>query len=196
VEALHASATEFLVVCTRLTRAASASDYWNDRFLLHYPVVRRLARILRRDLPPPPLEPAVFSTRDAVTRRHLRDVLYASGRIPILYNVRARIGEHHYIDGGFLDKNPVAPLFERGCDRVLAIVSNPDGIIRESFFNPRENDGVRAARRDGRLLVIHPPRELGVSKYYWNVARVKRAVAWGEQAGEAFLREHGDAFFA
>ena len=195
LEALSASPVEFLIVATRLADRAASSDYWNDRFLLHYPLALRFARMARREIPPPPFERIVFSSRDPLTRQIFRAVIYASGRIPILYAVRARIDGAHFIDGGFTDKNPVEPLLDRGCDRVLAIVSRPDGIVRESFFHPRESAAVQAARREGRLLVIHPQRNLGVSKYSWSVRRVKRAVRLGEEAGEAFLIEHGDRFF-
>jgi predicted patatin/cPLA2 family phospholipase len=129
-------------------------------------------------------------------RENLREVLYASGRIPVLYPVRAHINGTRYVDGGFIDKNPVTSLFARGCDRALAIVSNPEGIVRESFFNPGESKAVRAARREGRLVVIKPARELGVSKYSWSVPRVERAVRWGNEAGEDFLKEQGEEFFS
>jgi len=44
-------------------------------------------------------------------------------------------------------------------------------------------------------VVLHPHRDLGVSKYYWNVPRVERAVRWGREAGEEFLRRRGERFF-
>jgi len=195
VERLASSPVELLVACTRLAAAATGSDYWNDRFLVHYPIASRLARLAGREPAAPPFELEIFSSRDAVMKRRAREILYASGRIPILYSVRARVGGADYIDGGFLEKNPVQALFDRGCDRVLAIVTNPTGTVHESFFNRGESALVREARRDGRLVVLHPHRDLGVSKYYWNVPRVKRAVRWGRNAGEEFLRRRGERFF-
>ena len=195
IETLANSPTELLVVCTRLVDEASDSDYWNDHFLIHYPVIRGMARLAGRTIPPPPFEVEVFSSRSHPMRKYPREVLYASGRIPILYAVRANVCGQSYIDGGFLQKNPVASLLDRGCDRVLAIISNPDGIVRESFFHGGESDLVRAERRTGRISVIHPKQELGLSKYYWSIKKVSRAVRLGIEAGEAFLAQEGDQFF-
>ena len=195
-EAIAGSPTEFLVVCTRLVGDDWRTGRWTEGALLRYPLSRRLARLRGRDLPLPPLAGEVFSNRELRMRENLREVLYASGRIPVLYPVHARINGTHYVDGGFVDKNPVLSLLERGCDRVLALVSNPQGIVRESFFNGGESRAVREARRSGRLLVVRPPRELGVSKYSWSVSKVARAVRWGNEAGETFLKEHGEDFFA
>lgn len=195
VERLVSSSVELLVACTRIAGRAATSDYWNDRFLVHYPLASRLARLLGRAVAPPPFELEVFSSRDSVMKRQAREILYASGRIPILYSLRACVNGSSYIDGGFLEKNPVRALLDRGCDRVLAIVTNPTGTVHESFFNMAESALVRAARRDGRLLVLHPRRDLGVSKYSWSVSRVVRAVRLGRADGEAFLRLQGDRFF-
>lgn len=189
------SSMEFLVVCTRLVGDDWHTGAWTEGALLRYPLSRRLARVRGRDLPLPPLEGVVFSSREPEMRENLREVLYASGRIPVLYPVRARINGTHYVDGGFVDKNPVMSLFERGCDRVLALVSNPQGIVRESFFNEGESEAVREVRRSGRLVVLRPSRELGLSKYSWSVSKVTRAVRWGNEAGDAFLKEHGKDFF-
>ncbi len=196
LERLTSAPLELLVACTRIAGHSTGSDYWNDRFLVHYPIVSRVARLTGREIEPPPFELEVFSSRDAVMKRHAREILYASGRIPILYSVRARIGDSYYIDGGFLEKNPIQALLERGCERVLAIVTNPTGTVHESFFNRAESALVKEARRDGRVFVLHPSEDLGVSKYYWNVARVKRAVSRGREAGESFLLTQGDRFFS
>jgi predicted acylesterase/phospholipase RssA len=195
IDTLTNSPTELLVICTRLVDEASDSDYWNDRFLIHYPLVRHIARLAGRTIPPPPFEVEVFSSRSHHMRKYPREIFYASGRIPILYAVRANVAGQSYIDGGFLEKNPVASLLDRGCNRVLAIVSNPEGIVRESFFHGGESDLVRAERRSGRLTVIHPKQELGLSKYYWSIKRVSRAVRLGIEAGESFLAQEGDRFF-
>lgn len=192
---LASSPVELLVACTRIAGEHAGSDYWNDRFLVHYPLASRLARLAGQAPPPPPFELEIFSSRDPVMKRHAREVLYASGRIPILYSVRARVGDASYIDGGFLEKNPIEALFDRGCERVLAIVTNPTGTVHRSFFDMGESAYVKAARRDGRVLVLHPEKDLGVSKYYWNVERVKRAVRLGQAAGEDFLLRQGDRFF-
>lgn len=47
-------------------------------------------------------------------------VVRASASIPMLFGT-TKVGKNYYVDGGYIDNNPIDPLIENGCDIILAI---------------------------------------------------------------------------
>lgn len=47
-------------------------------------------------------------------------VAKGSASVPMLFG-STKIGNHFYVDGGFIDNNPIEPLVEAGCDLILAV---------------------------------------------------------------------------
>ena len=47
-------------------------------------------------------------------------VVRASASIPILFGT-TKIGQNYYVDGGYIDNNPMDPLIEHECDIILAV---------------------------------------------------------------------------
>lgn len=54
------------------------------------------------------------------TKEEIKDIVLASSAMPIIYPTK-QIKENDYVDGGFLDNNPVRPLVELGLKEIVVV---------------------------------------------------------------------------
>lgn len=58
------------------------------------------------------------------------EVIRATAALPSLYNRKVRVGDHTYIDGGFVDGVPVMRAVDSGATEVLAVLTRSPGFRR------------------------------------------------------------------
>ncbi|MBY3618610.1 patatin-like phospholipase family protein [Acinetobacter sp. CUI P1] len=63
----------------------------------------------------------------------IKQVLLASSAIPGVFKPES-IDGIKYIDGGFFDNVPIAPLYEMGCDVIIAVLLDRSATINKSMF--------------------------------------------------------------
>lgn len=122
------------------------------------------------------LRPVVFSSR---VERSMVEPLLASCFFPVFYGRPVRLRGELYIDGGFSDNLPIAPLVERGCDEIIAVVASPDGTAFSRPLRPRMRPPVK--------YVVHPSRPLGLRSWDFNADAIARAMDEGYARGREFL---------
>jgi len=144
------------------------------------------------DLRAQPVEALAVATR----ARDLETVVYSSREepdfiapllgscfFPVLYGRTVRVRGELLVDGGLTDNLPVERLVERGCDEVIAVVTQPDGT---ALKRPGRR-GWRPQARGARVHVVHPRRRLEIGSWDLDGGRIGRAMEEGWAAGRAFL---------
>ena len=138
-----------------------------------------------------------------VPRRDKRNtVVQASCALPLMFPTY-HINGHMYQDGGIADSIPWKRAFERGCDRVVVVLTRtreyekkPDKLLpllqkrygkypgfveaaatRHSRYNKCREE-LFALEREGKALVIAPEDTLGVSRTERDVDKLR--LLWGE----------------
>lgn len=123
-------------------------------------------------------------------------ILEASSSIPC-FAPSVPIDGALYLDGGTASPLPVTRALERGCDRVLAVLTQPRGFIKKpeklTYYRRQYRDypqlvrtmderhhiyngqvtHLRALEQQGMAMVIAPPRSLGIGRFdtEWKLLR-------------------------
>lgn len=115
-------------------------------------------------------------------------VIVASCSLPILFQP-VKIGKRYYLDGGVADSVPFRRAFEKGCDKVIVILTRPRDYIKKqeksfglakklyrdypAFIKSLKNRpqsynrclrDLYQAEREGRIFVLAPEDTLGVGR--------------------------------
>lgn len=106
-------------------------------------------------------------------------ILMASNLIPGLYAWPVKIGNAHYIDGGFLDNVPYEVAFEAGCDRVYIVVPNYGGTVLKKLWQSKSHP-IPLPYRPG-VTIISPPRPL--HRLCTKKHQIEEAMELGYEAG-------------
>lgn len=125
------------------------------------------------------LRPVIFSTRE---ERDIVEPLLASCFLPVLYGRTVTLGGRLFVDGGVADNVPIAPLEERGCDTVVAVVARPDGTATKTWWRRRWRPHARA-----KLHVVHPRRPLPLGAWDFDRDRIARSVDEGWARGRELV---------
>jgi NTE family protein len=144
------------------------------------------------DLRKRPVEALAVATR----ARDLKTIAYSSHEepdfippllgscfFPLFYGRIIRVRGELVLDGGLTNNLPVERLAERGCDEVIAVVTQPDGT---ALKRPGRR-GWRPSARGARVHVVHPRRRLEIGSWDFDRGRMGRALDEGYAAGRAFL---------
>jgi NTE family protein len=139
---------------------------------------------------------AVEALAVATRARDLRPIAYSSREeadfiapllgscfFPVFYGRPIRVRGEWLVDGGLTDNLPVERLAERGCDEVIAVVTQPDGT---ALKRPGRR-GWRPQARGARVHVVHPRRRLDIGSWDLDRSRMARAIDDGYAAGRDFL---------
>ena len=65
--------------------------------------------------------------------KQIKKILLASSAIPGIFKP-VKINDAHYIDGGFLDNIPIQPVYELGCDVIIAILLDRSANISKELY--------------------------------------------------------------
>jgi predicted acylesterase/phospholipase RssA len=144
------------------------------------------------DLRQRPVEALAMATRV----RDLRSIAYSSREepdfiqpllgscfFPVFYGRTIRIRGELMLDGGLTDNLPVERLAARGCDEVVAVVTQPDGT---ALKRPGRR-GWRPQAAGARVHVVHPLRPLRLGSWDLDGERMFHALDEGYAAGRAFV---------
>jgi NTE family protein len=126
------------------------------------------------------LKSVVFSSREETD---FVMPLLGSSFFPVFYGRAIRVRGELLLDGGLTDNLPVERLVSRGCDEVIAVVTQPDGT---ALKRPGRR-GWRPQAVGARVHVIHPQRPLEIGSWDLDGDRMQRALDEGRAAGRAFL---------
>ena len=144
--------------------------------------------------------------------------LRASSSIPC-FAPMVRYKGKDYLDGGASDPIPVGRAMERGCDRVVAILTRERDFVKEpeagrwfylrkyrrypgvarmldrrhTVYN-RALDRLRELEREGRALVIAPGQPLGIGRYEKRVDKLQAAYDLGYADTKAMASRLRDFF--
>ena len=146
-------------------------------------------------------------------RDRFSKTLQATCALPILFPI-FEIDGHHYLDGGVADAIPWRRALEKGCDRVLVVLSRPRAYVRKPdklmplirrryrayprFVDAMETRAERynAGRQEllrleqaGQLKVIAPVSTLGVARTERNTEKLRLLWAAGYQAAMERMEE-------
>ncbi len=111
------------------------------------------------------------------------EVILGSCYIPVLYGRPIRLSVGWVLDGGWGDNLPLAPLAERGCDEIIAVVVSADGRARRTV----SHNGWEPSVEGARLHVIRPARPLAIRSWDLDADRAQQAIEDGYAAGRSFL---------
>lgn len=140
-------------------------------------------------------------------------VLQASCAMPLLFPV-FRIGGRSYLDGGIADAIPWQRALDKGCDRVIVVLTRPRSyrrrpdhmleLIRRRYrkypafvelmehraelYN-RDRERLFRAEREGKLLVIAPVSTLGVARTERDTEKLRLLWAEGYQSAVDRMEE-------
>ncbi len=142
--------------------------------------------------------------------------LQASCAMPLLFPIY-EIGGQPYLDGGAADSIPWKHALEKGCDRVLVVLTRPRGYVRKQdkllplmrkkykqyprFLEAMErraevyNENRRElfqAEREGRVKVIAPGSTLGVKRTERDTEKLRLLWAEGYQMAVERMEEFRD----
>ena len=145
-------------------------------------------------------------------RQDVYDVFKASSSIPFICRPCFIEGAPYY-DGALGDPVPVEKAFERGCDRVVLLLTKPEAVPRTSEQDEklaariqkkypvaarqlrerarRYNEGVALAReyaKQGRALIVAPDDTCGVSTLSRNPVNMRRLYEKGYADGRKIKR--------
>jgi NTE family protein len=125
------------------------------------------------------LRTVVYSSRDEAD---FIAPLLGSCFFPVFYGRAIRVRGELLVDGGLLDNLPLAPLVQRGCSEVIAVVTRPTGF---AVKRPWRRSWLPEAR-GARVHVIKPRRALDVRSWDLSADRMNRALDEGYAVGRAF----------
>jgi predicted patatin/cPLA2 family phospholipase len=143
-------------------------------------------------------------------------VLQASCALPMLFPIYVLDGQP-YLDGGIADAIPWQRALEKGCDRVVVVLSHPRDFVRHPsklmcmlrkkyhdypvFLETMEHraerynqdrDKMFDMEREGKLVVIAPTSTLGVSRVERNPDKLRLLWAEGYQMAVDRMEELTD----
>lgn len=105
-------------------------------------------------------------------------VVLASNTLMPFHTLPVRVGTGFYVDGGFADNAPVHALYEKGCDRVIAVVSRPTDRLHHKPMRPwgfsYPND---------RLALVCPEEPLPLNFNDFDPGRLREAIRIGYETG-------------
>ncbi|MCO4745381.1 MAG: patatin-like phospholipase family protein [Proteobacteria bacterium] len=110
----------------------------------------------------------------------------ASCFIPGPYSRMVPIGRRLTFDGAWKVRTPVQAVGDLGADRVIAVVSNPEGRLRRGGL--RSQGPLARPTVDHRILA--PLRPLPLAGFDFDRPRVIEAMAIGRDSAAAFARAH------
>jgi len=108
-------------------------------------------------------------------RANIPTYILASAALPGFQKVS--MGKKFFLDGAFYDNCPVNMLFDKGCDKVIAVRTYAAGIIRHD-------------EEDARIITISPSEELG-STLRFSPEQAKHNIELGYYDGMRVLRGLG-----
>lgn len=108
-------------------------------------------------------------------RENIPTYILASAALPGFQKVS--MGKKFFLDGAFYDNCPVNMLFDKGCDRVIAVRTHAAGIIRHD-------------EEDARIITISPSEELG-STLRFSPEQARHNIELGYYDGMRVLRGLG-----
>ncbi len=143
--------------------------------------------------------------------RRLIKIVKASCAIPMLF-APVEIGGHHYLDGGVGNSIPCDRAIERGCDKIIVVLTKPEGtppgdysknmgIIRRmypeypNFWRACEErierygrsfEYMRQLEAEGRAMVIRPTKKM--SKFETDNVKLRAQYKHGYDAGRANMK--------
>ena len=143
-------------------------------------------------------------------------LLAASCSLPV-FSPPVALNGKHYFDGGVIDPIPVERALIDGCDRVIVVLTQPDGYvkgpqkgaavykavlrkypkvrdilaIRHETYN-RKVEHVRELEKQGVALVLRPSYDTGVSRMCRDDAVLKEAFELGKRDLDAVADRLGD----
>jgi NTE family protein len=119
----------------------------------------------------------ILGRQDAIL---VADAVLASCYVPGPYHRIVRIDGRVAFDGAWLLRTPVDSA-EAGVP-VLAVVSNPEGVLKTGYFRPAVRPWPSSCR------VLHPDRPLPVGAYDTDRERMRATIAEGRRAAARFAR--------
>ena len=140
-------------------------------------------------------------------------VLQASCAMPLMFPI-IRINGNPYLDGGVADGIPWRRALDKGCDRLIVVLTRPRAYVRRpdrtmklirrryhgypaflevmehraEVYN-REREGLFQLEREGKALVIAPQSTLGVSRTERDTEKLRLLWAAGFQAAADQMEE-------
>ena len=130
--------------------------------------------------------------------RSMKDLLVASCSLPILFQP-VKVGRHYYLDGGIADSVPYEHALEKGCDRLIVVLTRERDYVKttekavwltdhlyKQYPKIVEDLQMRAERynasmerlreleRDGKVFVIAPETTLGVGRTETDTAKLRQ----------------------
>ena len=149
--------------------------------------------------------------------RSMKDLLVASCSLPILFQP-VKVGKHYYLDGGIADSVPYEHALEKGCDRLIVVLTRGRDYVKKKekavkltdhlykhYPNIVEDMQLRAERyndsmkrlkeleHEGKVFIIAPETTFGVGRTETDTSKLRRLYEEGlriaqEQMGA--LREY------
>lgn len=140
------------------------------------------------------------------------DVIRASASLPIICRPVEWNGEK-YLDGGLVDNIPLDKCLELGCDKVIIVLTRPDGYVRNDNIagacrlwypyykelikaveqrNERYNaqiERIKALEQEGKVFVIRPSENRPVGRLEKDVAKLKHLYNLGVEDAEALWEQ-------
>ena len=130
-------------------------------------------------------------------------IIKASASLPV-FSPAVKIGDKHYYDGGTADPIPVRYALSQGCDKVLVVLTQPDGyrkkpqkgrllyklalhkypqliraIQRRHIVYNETLDFIKKAEQDGRVIVLRPSVDLGAKRFCLDREKLERLYRLG-----------------
>lgn len=130
--------------------------------------------------------------------RSMKDLLVASCSLPILFQP-VKVGRHYYLDGGIADSVPYEHALEKGCDRLIVVLTRERDYVKttekavkltdhlyKQYPKIVEDLQLRAERynasmerlkeleREGKVFVIAPETTLDVGRTETNTAKLRQ----------------------
>lgn len=136
------------------------------------------------------------------------DIIQASASLPFLSR-KVMIGGVPYLDGGIADNIPLEKCLERGCDRIILVLTHPAGFVRKGsmvplarLFYPRDRhlheamasrsrryneciDRITRLQAEGKVIVIQPGAPLDIGRLEKDREKIRAAHALGVRDAEA-----------
>ena len=136
------------------------------------------------------------------------DIIQASASLPFLSR-KVMIGGVPYLDGGIADNIPLEKCLERGCDRIILVLTHPAGFVRKGsmvplarLFYPRDRhlheamasrsrryneciDRITRLQAEGKVIVIQPGAPLDIGRLEKDRDKIRAAHALGVRDAEA-----------
>lgn len=140
--------------------------------------------------------------------RDMRDTLVASCSLPVLFQP-VKVGRHYYLDGGIADSIPYEHAFEKGCDKLIVVLTRERGYVKTTEKAVRLTDhlykkypriveelDLRAEHynasmeklmeleQEGKVFVIAPETTFGVGRTETDTVKLRRLYDEGFRIAE------------